>query len=137
MRQSRLAPVGRGQEQDDLGLERVGVLELVDEDALKSRLEIAAHLVNVAHEVPRAQQQIEEVERASAHLQLLISLDAAAQLVAQQRRKIRIRVHREAVKCIQQRLVCGVHVRPRNALAEGRAVAFPRAAEITIPTQID
>ena len=50
------APVVCSQEHQDLGLERVGVLELVDEDALKSLLEISAHLVDVAHKVARAEQ---------------------------------------------------------------------------------
>ena len=71
--------VGREQQQD-LRLQRIGVLELVDEDLLEARLEAAPDLRVVAHEVARAEQQIEEVERAAPGLQLVVAIDGAAQV---------------------------------------------------------
>ena len=65
------APVGLGivvggEQQQDLGLQRIGVLELVHEDPLEAGLEAAPHLGVVADEIARAEQQIEEVERAAS-----------------------------------------------------------------------
>ena len=62
-RQLRDGGVGAREQQQDLGLERVGVLELVDEDVREAALKLGAHLGAVADEVARAQQEVEEVER--------------------------------------------------------------------------
>ena len=54
LRQSvSLGIVGR-QQQQDLGLQRIGVLELVDEDPREARLEAAPHAGVVAHQIARA-----------------------------------------------------------------------------------
>ena len=68
----RLAPValggvGRGEQQEDLGLQRVGVLELVDEDALVEPLQIGARARRGAAGRAR-QQQVHEVELPGALL---------------------------------------------------------------------
>ena len=47
-----------GEVEGDLGLERVGVLELVDEDALVARLRAAAHGGMVAEQVARPDEQV-------------------------------------------------------------------------------
>ena len=50
--------------QDHLELERVGVLELVDQEVPDPALEVPPHVRPVTHEVSRPQEQVEEVEAA-------------------------------------------------------------------------
>ena len=71
---ARSEPVGLGgivgcEQQQDFGLQRVGVLEFVDEDMGEALLQLGAHGGVVAHEVARGQQQIEKIEAAGALLQ--------------------------------------------------------------------
>ena len=60
-----VAPVGivGGEQQQDLGLERIGVLEFVDEEMREARLKSASHLRMSRQQIARAQQQIDEIER--------------------------------------------------------------------------
>src|SRR5688572_31689448 len=59
-----LARIAGRQEQQQLGLQRIRVLELVHEDPLEALLEVLPDLTVVPDEIARLQQQIEEVERA-------------------------------------------------------------------------
>ena len=61
------------EQQQDLRLQRIGVLELVDEDVREARVKPAADAGVAAHQVARLEQQVEEVERAGPRLQLLRS----------------------------------------------------------------
>ena len=83
----RLAPValggiGGGEQEQNLGLQRVGVLELVDEDALVDALQIGARAI-VAQQVAGAEQQVHEIELAGAALFLLIEAHHFPEFVAQ------------------------------------------------------
>ena len=49
-------------------------------------------------------QQVEEVQRAAARLQVLVAIEAAAQLVAQQRREVRVGIALEDVELEHQLL---------------------------------
>ncbi|MYD86991.1 MAG: hypothetical protein F4Y14_12910 [Acidobacteria bacterium] len=75
-----LVGIARRQQQQDLGLQRIGVLELVHEDARIALLRVAADAVVVADQVPRLQQQIDEVEPTRLDLQPVVALDGIAQL---------------------------------------------------------
>ena len=77
---------GEGEQQ--VGLQRIGVLELVHEDEAEPLLELAPHLRVVAHEGAGAHQQVEKVERTGLLLALLVSLDARLQVVVHQGRQI-------------------------------------------------
>ena len=62
-----IAPIGLarivgGEQQKDLGLERVGILELVDEEVGKALLQLGANAAVVSNEVARLDQEIEEIE---------------------------------------------------------------------------
>lgn len=62
-----LVPPGRpgltfGQEEDDLGLEGVGILELVHQEVAEPALEVGANLGVVAQEVPGLDQEVVEAE---------------------------------------------------------------------------
>ena len=110
--------VGREQQQD-LRLERIGVLELVDEDPLEARLESAPHLCVVAHEVARAEQQIEEVERAAASLQLVVAVDGAAQIALEQGGEVGIGGHPELIEPRLERHTGLEHAVARDAVRIG------------------
>jgi hypothetical protein len=56
-------------EQQDLGLDRIGVLELVDEDARELLLQVRAHASLRLDQIARARQQVGEVERAGRLLE--------------------------------------------------------------------
>ena len=74
--------VGGEEGREDLTLERVGVLELVDEEPAKSLLQFPAHRRVGREQVARQDEQIEEIELARLLLRLLVGLDDAAQLAA-------------------------------------------------------
>ena len=96
-----------------------------------------ANRLVAVHQVARAVQQVEEVQLAAARLQLLVAVEAAAQLVAQQRRQIRVGVALEDVE-LQHQLLQGLVGRAsREALGEVRAVALAGAAEVAIAAQVD
>ena len=73
-----------GQQQQDLGLQRVGVLELVDEDMREPRLERPADARVLRQQIAGAQQQVDEIERAGALLEPLVAGNGIAKLVVQQ-----------------------------------------------------
>ena len=68
LRQSvSLGIVGR-EEQQDFGLERIGVLELVDEEVREALLQLAPHAGVAANEIARLDQEVEEIEAAGLRL---------------------------------------------------------------------
>ena len=80
--------VGR-QQQQDLGLNGIGVLELVDENPRELRLEMrAAPPGRSLEQVARARQQIGEVERTGRVLELLIARGRLSQLLLQAGREV-------------------------------------------------
>ena len=74
--------IARREQQQDLGLQRIGVLELVDEQVREAQLKRGAHLRVIAHEIARRHQQVEEVERAVPRLRRLVAIDHLGELVA-------------------------------------------------------
>src|SRR5439155_9932688 len=94
--------VGREQEQD-LRLQRIRVLELVDQEMGEPPLQVAADGGVAADEITGAQQEVEEVEAAGALLQPLVILDHRPQLVAQPRRQVRTGGGEEGVETRAQR----------------------------------
>ena len=79
------------EEQEDLRLQRVGILELVDEDPLEAILKALADAAVVAHQVARDEQQVEKVERAALRLHLPVPIERAAQFLLQAVRRDRRR----------------------------------------------
>ena len=124
--------IGRREEEQDFGLERIGVLELVHEDARKAPLEAGANGRIAADQVPRLQQQVEEIERARSRLQVFVCHDGAGQLRLQKRGEMRIGVEAELIQPRAQRLV-GIHdaLTGHAGLVAGSAtVADPRKRAI-------
>ena len=104
----------RREQQQDLGLQRIRVLELVDEQVGEALLQIGADALVLEDQIARAQEQVDEVGPAERAFGALIALDRRLQLVAQQRRQIRIGVTLEG----QQR---------RDEASAWRAITASRA----------
>ena len=134
---ARLAGVGRRQEQQQIGLERIRILELVDEDPLEVLLEMPPHLRIVPQQVARAKQEVEEVERARARLERFVGVHACQQLAMQERREVGVRPRPEIVERLRQRGARVEDLRARDALAVAGTTALAAAREIAIAPQID
>ena len=137
-----LAPVGLGrivggEQQQDLGLQRIGVLELIDEHPLEAALKAGADLRVVADQVARAEQQVEEVERAGVRLQLLVALERGPQFGLEPRGEIRVGVHPELIETRAQLADGRPHAVARHAVAVGAAPSLTRVGQHAIARQID
>ena len=60
----RCSCIAGGQQQQDLGLQRIRILELVDEDSFETLLEAGAHLRVIVDEIACFEQEVEKVEGA-------------------------------------------------------------------------
>ncbi len=103
---------GREQEQN-FGLQRIGVLELIDENVRESILQFRAYRRIVANQVARDQQQIEEVEPARAPLQFFVDTDQRPQFLAQHRREIRARIVAKLLEPFMQFGAAAKDIAPR------------------------
>ena len=74
----------------NLRLQRIGVLELVDEDVPEPVLEGASDGSAVAHEIARFEQQVEEIERAGSRLQVAVQIHTREELTLQEAGEIGI-----------------------------------------------
>ena len=95
-RQSRARRIGGRQQQQNLRLQRIGVLELVDENVGEALLETAPHGRRRSRTRSRALSRRSRKSSAPARcLELFISLDRGAELLLQSRGKIGVRGHSE------------------------------------------
>ena len=92
-----------GDEQQDLSLQRIGVLELVHQHVGEAAGQLGANGGVVPHQVARAQEQVEEIQASRALLQGLIGLAERPQLLAQTGGDVRIAAVEEG---LQLRLRC-------------------------------
>src|SRR6266545_2742081 len=132
-----LTGIGRGQQQEELGLERIGILELVHENPREPGLKMPPHHPIVVDQITRAQQQVEEVERAFARLELRVALHASPQLGVQQRCKVGVGTDLEVVQRLAHRVARREDLRSRGAFTVGRSAAFARALEVAVAPQLD
>jgi hypothetical protein len=112
--------IRRRQEQQELGLERIGVLELVHEDVRQPPLQIGAHVRAVAHEVAGAQQEVEKIERRRARLQRLVTIDRLEELGMEQRREVGVGLTLETLERGQELAVHPDDLIARAALVVAR-----------------
>ena len=123
-----LLRVVRREEQEHLRLERVGVLELVDEEVREALLEPDAHALVGAEQIAREHEEIEEVELARARLQLLVAADDALalrigraalvqtpQLAKEQRGEIGVGGVEDAIELLLRRGALVAHALHRDA----------------------
>src|SRR5262249_32679311 len=87
-----------GEEEQYLRLQRIRGLELVDEEMREAALELRPHGRVAAHQVARAEQEIQEVEAAGAALERLVALHDRPELVAQARGEVGTRAAEEVVE---------------------------------------
>ena len=132
-----LARIVGGKQQQNLRLQRVGILELVDEDPLEAFLEARTYLTVAAHEIPCEEQQIEKVERAVLGFHLLVSIECAAQLLLKESRKVGIRVHAELIEAGPEVGERGDHLVAFDAVLVPRAAALLDVGERSIARQVD
>ena len=119
----RLSGIVGRQQQQDLGLQRIGVLKLVDEDPFEALLKARPHLWVIPDEISRLEQKIEKVERAGLGFCGFIRAHAAAQFLAQRRREIGIGIRLETGQSVLQ-----VFARPPDILAQDAAAIIFAAA---------
>ena len=135
-----IAPVGLariigGEQQEDLGLEWIGILELVDEEVGKALLQLGANAAVVSNEVARLDQEIEEIEAAGASLQFFIGADRRLQRLLKKRRKVRITGGDECAKIVLDLIPLGQHLVTCESAVTGALSPLPApascASEIT------
>ena len=127
----------RRKEQQNLGLNRIGVLKLVDKDAPVLRLQMAAHFVVRLDHLARLHEEVGEVECPGCSLERLIPLGRARQFLLQVRGKVGVGVLSESLQLGEQRVAGGEHVRSRDALSELVAAALACPQEAAITREID
>src|SRR5204862_4031099 len=81
--------VGAQQEQE-FGLERIGVLKLVDEDVRESRLKRLAYAGVLDEEIARPQKQVDEIQGPGGALQIVIAANNVPELFVKPRGQIAV-----------------------------------------------
>ena len=125
------------QQQQDFRLQRVGVLELVDEDAGETPLKIGAHVGVVPHQVAGRQQQVDEVEPAGVPLEPGVGVNRRAQLYLEQRRQVGVGDPAEVPEHVDDLPVLLEDGGPRDPVAVLRAGALSRVGEAAVRGQLD
>ena len=126
----------RRQEQEDFRLQRIGVLELVHEEATEAGLKVIADARVVANQVARVEQQIEKVERPFAGLELLIAVDAFEQLLVQQCGEVRVGTQLEVVQRVRQQVSRLEHACARDPLGVSGPTPLPTSLEVAVTSQV-
>ena len=130
--------LGIAREQDqDLGLQRIGVLKLVDEQVRQPLPECPPDLGVVAQQCPCFQQQIDEVERAFCRLERLIAIEARLQIDLQRGGQVGVRMPLEVAERVEQLLTRIPYGGPSLAAAIPRPAALVRLRELSVVMQID
>ena len=131
-----LRVVGREQ-QEDLRLQRIGILKFVDEDVAEPRLKRAPDACVAGEQIARAQQQVDEIERAGALLQSFVSRHNLAKLFAEERCEIGVGSGLERVEIRHQRFIGRPDLVAANRAAVRLLTAAARAANVLVLRQVD
>ena len=121
----RLLGVVRRQQQQDLRLQRVRVLELVDEDVAEVFLEIPPDGRSVPDQVASLDQQVHEVESAQLFLELLIERGHLQQFLPEQGRQVGVGAPYEILQFPKQILPRPDHHRPGQSRSVFSSPARP------------
>ena len=134
------SPIGFGgiicsEKQQDLGLEWIGILELIDKVMREPVLQLGPYALVAKNEITRLDQEIEEIEAPSLLLQVLIGVHRCLQLLVEQWRKIGVACGDECIE-IRLRLVTAA----QHFITGQRSESYPlcslplpalRAGEVT------
>ena len=119
--------IGR-QENENLGLHRIGILELIHEYMAEAILEQAANIGIVADQISSSNQQVHKVDFSRPNLQVLVNLDQVLHFRMQQRGQIRIRTFNEKIQRIDRPLDS-----LQDLIARELAGEFPRTRTLPGP----
>ena len=125
------------EQQQDLRLERIRVLELVDEQVAVAPLQVGAHRGVRPQQVAGLDQQIVKVQLAESALRLFVALDRAGELVAEQRHQVRVGRLHELLQALRQPLPEFPDLLPGDALREPAAALAGRAEPAQATPQLD
>src|SRR5262249_35584864 len=125
-----------GEREEDVRLDRIGVLKLVDQNVRELALQVRAHVAIHLDERARLCEQVGEVERAGRLLQRLIPGRRTGQLLLQARGEIGVRLASELQEIRIQGVAGGDDRRARDVLAELVAAALARARESPVAREI-
>ena len=109
VRQSVFAGSADAKQQEDLGLQGIGVLELVHENVCEPPLKSQPHGGVTAHQVAGLEQKVEKVEGPRALLRLFVPRNGGSELLLKRGREIRIRSHPELIEMTAETLECAEH----------------------------
>ena len=126
-----------GEEQQNLRLNRIGVLEFVDEDMRELLLEVRAHVGVAPDQVAGAGQQVGEIEHAGRPLEILIAFGRARELLLQASGQVGVGVLAELLEIVEEGVARGEHVRSTDVLAELVAAALAGSRKSPIAREVD
>ena len=104
---TELPVVSRGEATQEIRLQRIGILELVDEDVAESIAESAADVLVVADQIARLDQEIEKIERAGLLLPRFVEAQALAHLLMQKGGKVGVDIGAKGAQLLEQLRVRG------------------------------
>ncbi len=122
---ANLRGIVAGDEQQDLRLQRVGVLELVHQHVGEALPQLGADLRIADQQIPGAQQEIEEVQAAGALLEALVGCAERPQILAQAGGQIGVAGAQEGVQLRLHLLAQRRHGGALDARREPLALAAP------------
>ena len=97
----------------------------------------AADVVVAADQIPRREQEIDEVDPPCLDLQPAVALDGLAQLLLQERRQVGVGHLRELLQHVHDLLVLVEHVGAGDAVAIPGSAPPPRIREVSVRGQFD
>ncbi len=116
--------IGRGQQHQDLRLQRIGILKLIDEQVAEALLKVRPHLRLVFQKIASHEQQVDEIELPGARLQLLVGFHQVLHLGAQQGGQVGSGALFEIFERRQQALTAGQDVLAPRAVGEEAGALF-------------
>ena len=126
----RFGGVVGGQQQQDFGLERVGILEFVDEKVAEALLEVFPYRLLILNQISRANQQVHEVQLALPPLALVVLVHQAGHLFAKLGRQVGIGAAAEFLDPAEQFVAAVQEIFPADAPAVIARAFFRVAAQV-------
>ena len=114
-----------------LGLQRIGVLELVYKHAGESLLKFLTHALVVEHQIAGSKQQVQKIQTPGPLLQTAVLFDDRPEIVAKPRREIRPRAPHELLHFLFERITPLLQVVCRKFVSRvvGNVVLRPPAQQ--------
>ena len=127
----------RRQKEKDFRLQRIGVLELIDQDVGEAPLELGPDVIVVAHQIAGPDQKVHEIQPAQSLLELLVAIDAFAELLVQQGGEVRVSRARERCERAGQRRMRRQCIFAARGPAPVGIITLARFREAAVLSQLD